>query len=541
MSFKDLLGRKLGPMQGLVGRPRRPPPPEYDPAALWYRRAAGLEIRARPEESYDELEVRTGATTERYRRGALEPLLGLTRWTAAADLPVDAAAAWNAAQADLLYFARFDPGSDLGANLPGRGGALAEGRRIARHAAAWPTGAVETAVQVSPMPFMPRGRDLEGASLVGLRAAVLSRGHEVFGATITGGARTGAALRDLWPRLNGRFTEAELLEAFPRGRAREDAARMLALLDALTLLEPVDGPPGAVFDDPTEPQVTWLGHAALLVQAGGTNLLIDPLFHARSAPEARWTDPPEKPDPRSLPRIDAVFVTHGDNDHLNPNTLLHLPRETPVYVPRTPAYPPPHQTDLRGQLRVLGFETVRELDVDDVVGLPGLTVTACPFEGEDWDLELAQLTYLVESPGLSVFASADAGPMPEVYRALAARGRPVDLACLGVSGAAEPMVSPPDLGYGNFYADWVPRVRHNEWVRHCAGPAEAAAAAEILKPRFAFGYAAGGTSYVPMAYCDVGDHAELAARLEGSEVQPVSLPLGVPVTASGLAGRPSRA
>jgi L-ascorbate metabolism protein UlaG (beta-lactamase superfamily) len=547
VGFKDLLDRKLGPMRELAARPQRGEDPAVDPAAQWYRRAAGLEFRFRPEETWSALEVlppdhrRPPVRMPLDRAGALA---GLSAWRPAAALAAEGLTTrtlWGWAGEDLVNYCEVDPGVPL----CGEAGALAaaqDARGIAVRRSAWPTAAVETALQVAPMPFMPRGRDLDGAALVGLRVAGLERGHEVLGATITGGARTGQLLRDLWPRLTGRYTRPELLAGFEKGRARDDAGKLLELLDALTFLEARGSPPepAARLAAPAESQVTWLGHAGVLVQGGGKSILIDPLFFSASEPEAPWTWP-KKPDPRALPPVDAVFITHGDNDHLNPNTLLHLPRSTPIYHPKTAAYPPPYQVDMQGILRVLGFSDLRPMEAGQVVAVGGLRVEGHPFVGEDWDLPLAQLTYLVEAPGFVVFCASDSARMDFVYETLAARLYPVDLAFMGVSGAAEPMVTPPELGYGNFYQDWVPPLRRAQWRQHCAGPEEAALAVGLFKPRYAFGYAAGGGSFVPMAYCDRGDHDAFAARLAaaGGPTRAVSLPMGHPVTKAALAELPA--
>ena len=545
MGFKDLLDRKLGPMRGLVGRPERAEDPAVDPAAQWYRRAAGLEFRFRPEESWSELDV----LPPDHRRPPIRlplaraaALAGLSTWRAAAELAeagLPTKTLWGWAGEDLVNYCDRDPQVPL----TGRAGALAEAedaRGIAVRRSAWPTAAVEDAVQVAPMPFMPRGRDLESSALVGLRVAALERGHEVLGATITGTARTGQLLRDLWPRLSGRYTRPELLAAFDKGRPREDAAKLLELLDALTLLEARGSPPepAARLAAPAESQVAWLGHAGVLVQGGGTNVLVDPLFFSASEPEAPWIWP-HKPDPRALPPIHAVLVTHGDNDHLNPNTLLHLPRETPIYFPKSGAYPPPYQVDMQGILRVLGFTELRPMTVGARVRIGALEVEAHPFVGEDWGLPLAQLTYLVKAPGFTVFCASDAAQMDETYAALGARPDRVDLAFMGVSGAAEPMATPPELGYGNVYEDWVPPARRAQWRQHCAGPEEAAHAVALFEPRYAFGYAAGGGSFVPMAYCDRGDHDAFAARLAGGPTKAVALPMGHPVTRAALAELPA--
>lgn len=543
MGFEDLLRKKLGPMRDLVARRSAPDLPAYDPAALWYRRAVGLEVRVRPDETWAEVEIgRVDRPTGGRRRPVDEAdaVLGMTAWTQARDLGVRPATLWRWVEEDLLFFARSDPNAPLagGSGVLAR---LAPGQAVARRRAVWPTAAVETPFAIAPIPFMPRTSDLERAVLAGFRFASLERGFEVLGATITGHRRTGEHLRRLLPLLDGRSTPEAIARALPAALAPETPA-MLGLLDRLTLLEPASGPPppAASLQAPSRPQVTWLGHAAVLVQAHGLSLLFDPLFFSASTPEERWAHPP-KFDPRALPALDAIFITHGDNDHCNASALSQLPPTTPIYIPRVGDRPAPYQVDMRRLLTLLGFERVVELEPGAGVAVGDVLVTACAFEGESWDLPLAKLTYLVESEDLAVYLAADSGPMDETYRQLACRARRVDLAFMGVSGCAETFVMPDGFGYGNFYREWVPRVRHNEWVLHCAGPEEAAHSLSILRPRFAFGYAAGGASFIRTEYSDTGDHDQLAAALERRRTQhedldtrPVALPLGVPVDLEAL-------
>jgi hypothetical protein len=119
--------------------------------------------------------------------------------------------------------------------------------------------------------------------------------------------------------------------------------------------------------------------------------------------------------------------------------------------------------------------------------------------------------------------------MPDVYQRIA-REFTVDLAFLGISDSQEAHVMPPDFGYGNFYEPWIADEKKQQWVQHCAGPEDAAEAARLLGARRAFGYAAGGVSYMTMAYCDRGTHDDLAALLEArGGTQPIRMPLGVPV------------
>ncbi|MEQ9500211.1 MAG: MBL fold metallo-hydrolase [Deltaproteobacteria bacterium] len=525
MGFKDLLEKKLGPMRELVERtPRIPAADRPDSNQLWYRRAAGIEVRLRLDQSWAEAELgRFGATFTSLRLDDAALVAGLTDWRTAAECDVAADKLWRLVEDDLLFFARERPD----APLTGRANVIAEGAKIARMRSAWPTLAVETAVQIAPMPFMPRGRDLVGADAVGFRFACLERGHEVYAVNMLADDTIGGVLRDVVARLDGRSTADQIVDTFDR-RHRATAKKLLAMMDRFALLEPAPARDGR-FEDVTEDRVTWLGHAAVLLQTPTTNVLFDPLFFSASVPEAPHLSAP-KLDPRQLPRIDAVVITHPDNDHLNPNSLAMIPTDTRVIVPRTGREPPPYQVDTLGIVRVLGFTDVEELDpwVSTTVG--DVVVTGVPFVGESWGLDLAKLTYLARTGGgHAVYLSADSAEMPEVYDRLAGEG--VDFAFMGVSGCAEAYVMPRDLGYGNFYEDWIPHVMRNEWVRHCAGPEQARASVARMKPRRAFGYAAGGASYIATAYSDVGSHAAFAALLEADpdlDVEAAHLEIGVP-------------
>ncbi len=503
------------------GEPK--PRPSYDPAALWYRRALGVDLRVRPDDTWADVEV-AGASGQwrKVPRADALALAGLTRWTRAADTGLSRAALEGFVAQDALYFAPEDPGV---ATLTGAVGARAHGGPIARRRSMASVPALETAIEIAPFPFMPRGRELLGTTLVGFRWGSRERGHEVFSASVTGQARTGRALRAMTPALDGTRTFDEVVATAPAAD-RAHAAKLLELLDGLTALttEPVPRWPA-----PADPRVTWLGHAAVLIESAGRTILVDPLFFADSDPVERWASGPRF-DPRTLPRIDLVLITHGDNDHLNPASLAQLPPSTPVLIPKMGTVAEPWQVDLRGVLEVLGFTTIHELDTWAHLDLGALRVTACPFDGEDWELELPKATWLVEGPELSVYLGADAAPMPETWAWLADRERPIDVAFLGVSGNAEAMVAPRDLGYGNFYEPWIPRESRNLWVRHCAGPREAADAARAFAPRFAFGYAAGGASYIQTSYSDVGDHAALAALLDaaGGPTRAAALEIGHP-------------
>lgn len=111
---------------------------------------------------------------------------------------------------------------------------------------------------------------------------------------------------------------------------------------------------------------TMVGHATVLVQTEGLNILTDPIWSARASPFS-FAGPKRVTEPgirfEDLPRVDVVLVSHGHWDHLDIPTLKRLwQRDKPLIL-----VPLGH-----GALLAKSGITARELDWGEGVRLGAL-------------------------------------------------------------------------------------------------------------------------------------------------------------------------
>jgi L-ascorbate metabolism protein UlaG (beta-lactamase superfamily) len=82
-------------------------------------------------------------------------------------------------------------------------------------------------------------------------------------------------------------------------------------------------------------RVTWIGHATVLVQADGLNILTDPVWSNHAGPFGFGPRRVAVPGIRfeDLPKIDLVLVSHNHYDHMDLTTLRRLwQRDRPIIV-----------------------------------------------------------------------------------------------------------------------------------------------------------------------------------------------------------------
>jgi N-acyl-phosphatidylethanolamine-hydrolysing phospholipase D len=196
-----------------------------------------------------------------------------------------------------------------------------------------------------------------------------------------------------------------------------------------------------------QPAATWIGHATVLVQAGGLNLLTDPHFSERASPLG-FVGPQRAQPPgltlAQLPHIDGVLISHNHYDHLDLDSVQALNRQSggpPLFVV---------PLGLKAWFKDAGIERVVELDWWQSHRLGEAEVVLTPVQhwsGRSLSDRMQTLWggFAVFTRDLHVYFSGDTGYSKDfadtrarfAARHTAARGGGFDLALIAV-GAYEP-------------------------------------------------------------------------------------------------------
>ncbi len=167
---------------------------------------------------------------------------------------------------------------------------------------------------------------------------------------------------------------------------------------------------------PGELGVTFIGHSSFLLQIGGRNVLIDPVFSTRLVVLRRQRRPGVLV--AALPPIDLILLTHAHMDHLDKSSLRAVVRATrrlrgngqdsapEVIVPR----------GVEDLVASLGFSKVQGMSWWDQISVQGIEVTMTPCK--HWGARMFRDThrgyggYYVARGGHSVYHSGDTAYFP---------------------------------------------------------------------------------------------------------------------------------
>jgi L-ascorbate metabolism protein UlaG (beta-lactamase superfamily) len=202
---------------------------------------------------------------------------------------------------------------------------------------------------------------------------------------------------------------------------------------------PVDKPDAAYLKaNRTATTVTWIGHATVLLQVAGLNILTDPVWSERASPftfvgPKRWV-PPALPL-ADLPPIDIVLVSHNHYDHLDEATVVQLAGQ--------PGGPPRFYVPLGvdAWFRERGLPVHATMDWWDRQDDGPLAVHFVPAQHWSarswWDRnETLWGGFVVEAPGFRFIYTGDTGYSPD-FSDIRRRYGAFDLAAMPI-GSYEP-------------------------------------------------------------------------------------------------------
>lgn len=250
---------------------------------------------------------------------------------------------------------------------------------------------------------------------------------------------------------------------------------------------------------PCELGVTFIGHASFLLQLGGLNFLIDPVFaywlvliHRLRKPGVRIQD---------LPPIDAVLLTHAHMDHLNFPSVRRIIRHTRRLTGKRPlAIVPENVEDL---LARFGFSEVRSLDWWQSTRVGEVEITMTP--GEHWGARVFHDThrlfggYVLRHGVHSIYHAGDTGyfsAFKEIGQRLAPQTALLPIGAYSPDGFRRVHMNPEDavraflelqaqhlipMHYGTFSLSEEPMDEPLKWLFQAAKRAGIESAVDVLR------------------------------------------------------------
>jgi len=187
-------------------------------------------------------------------------------------------------------------------------------------------------------------------------------------------------------------------------------------------------------------RICYVGHASLLIQTAGINMLLDPVWSERASP-FRFAGPKRVNDPgiafADLPLIDVVLVSHGHYDHLDLRTLSRLAATHRARV-ITPLGNDAIMRKYDAKIAAEAHDWGSRVEIGD-----GLAVTLEPTQ--HWSARslsdrnmMLWASFVIETPGGRIYFVADSGyGEGRFFREVRDRHEPFKLAILPI-GAYEP-------------------------------------------------------------------------------------------------------
>ena len=171
-------------------------------------------------------------------------------------------------------------------------------------------------------------------------------------------------------------------------------------------------------------QITYLGHAAILVEHRGTSILMDPWLEDPAYCNSWFHYPPLVLRLGDVVPVDYVYCSHDHPDHFDSKTLLQLPRDQRFLLPEFAS------GTLRRKYQQLGFENLVPMPFGEELPLgPDLAITCLRS-----DLVWEDSAVVVRGGGTTLFNMNDCKLGDDLLRQAGERWQP-DIAFVPFSGA----------------------------------------------------------------------------------------------------------
>ncbi|MFH1112930.1 MAG: MBL fold metallo-hydrolase [Pseudomonadota bacterium] len=185
--------------------------------------------------------------------------------------------------------------------------------------------------------------------------------------------------------------------------------------------------------------LTWIGHATMLLQLKGRNILTDPHFSDRASP-VQWAGPKRVVPPglslEDLPAIDIVVISHDHYDSLDTSSIRGLTKrpggdQTTFYVP----------LGLKAWFNDQGIRRVVELDWWADCKADNLEIIAVPVH--HWSKRILTSRnrtlwagWVIKAQDFGFFFAGDSGYTP-IFKEIGRKLGPFELSIIPI-GAYEP-------------------------------------------------------------------------------------------------------
>lgn len=103
-------------------------------------------------------------------------------------------------------------------------------------------------------------------------------------------------------------------------------------------------------------KLTYLGHAAMMLESGGKRILMDPWLTDPAYHGTWWHFPPLALGPRDLPPLDYIYISHEHADHFDPPTLQQLSKDVEIVIAKF------RNRRFRDRIAALGFSKITEIE-----------------------------------------------------------------------------------------------------------------------------------------------------------------------------------